>query len=145
VFSFGSTVEGEDVVGNREMELFVTPVNCATPGAPEGFTGLFELSSGAQIERAELLSGVSFARGVQSHAVLVFDGSGELVLYLNGQSVAVTQTPLRLADLDDVNNWLGRSQWAQDFNLPGVFGSFEIYDLALSGSEVRRLFEFGPL
>jgi hypothetical protein len=77
--------------------------------------------------------------------VLVFDGSGELVLYLNGQSVAVTQTPLRLADLDDVNNWLGRSQWAQDFNLPGVFGSFEIYDLALSGSEVRRLFEFGPL
>jgi hypothetical protein len=144
VFSFGSTVQGEDIAGDRETELFVTPVNCPTPGAALGFTALFELASAAPSESAQLLSGVSFGQGVQRHVVLAFTSSGQVRLYLDGERVAATTTSLRLSDINDVNNWLGRSQWVQDFNLPGVFVSFEIYDLALSDSEVRALFESGP-
>jgi hypothetical protein len=105
---------------------------------------LFELAGAAQGANANLLSGVSFQSGVQRHSVLSFASSGVLRLYLDGERVAATSTDLRLSDIDDVNNWLGRSQWEQDFNLPGVFESFEIYDVALSDAEVRELFQSGP-
>lgn len=144
IFSFGSTLEGEDLVGDRETELLVTPLNCVTPGMLEGYTALFELADNAPGQNAQLLSGVSFGRGVKRHVALGVDAAGEMRLYLDGARVATTATGLGLSDLRDLNNWLGRSQWQQDFNLPGVYDSFEIYDVALSDEDVLALFESGP-
>jgi hypothetical protein len=143
VWSFGTTVQGEDLVGDRENELFATPVNCPGAADAEGYTALLEFA-GAPGENAELLSGVPFGNGILRHAVLSFGASGALRLYLDGERVAATTTGWRLADIADVNNWLGRSQWTQDFNLPGVYESFEIYDVALADAEVRDLFASGP-
>jgi hypothetical protein len=52
--------------------------------------------------------------------------------------------PVGLEAIDDVNNWLGRSQWRQDFNLPGAYNEFRIYDSALSSADVAAIYALGP-
>jgi hypothetical protein len=144
IFSFGNTVEGEDVVGNRESELFATPVNCPSPGAATGFTALFERAA-TPADNAQVVTAADFGTGELRHAVLVFDGTlAEMVLYLDGVEVGRGASVYQLADVVDENNWLGRSQWEQDFNLSGSFASFEIYDVALTPEEVGSVFAVGP-
>jgi hypothetical protein len=50
----------------------------------------------------------------------------------------------QLANLNDVNNWLGRSNWTGDANFGGSFNEFRIYDHAMSESEVTNDFLVGP-
>jgi hypothetical protein len=145
IFSFGNTVQGEDLVGDRASELLATPVNCPSAGAPTGFTALFELSASPG-SNAQIVTDVTFGTGVLRNAVLAFDDrAGEMRLYLDGVEAGRAAASYRLSDLVDENNWLGRSQWGQDFNLPGVYSSFEVYDVALSPEEVFRVFSAGPL
>lgn len=49
-----------------------------------------------------------------------------------------------LADLNDVNNWLGRSTWLNDGNLDATFDEFRIYDTALTANEVSDSMAAGP-
>ena len=47
---------------------------------------------------------------------------------------------LRLADLVDVNNWIGRSQWEQDATLNATLFDLRIYDVALTETQVEQVF-----
>lgn len=67
-----------------------------------------------------------------------------LKVYANGELVAEGGTSLELSDLNDVNNWLGRSNWTNDANFEGTFDEFRIYDYALSPDEVLGSSEAGP-
>jgi hypothetical protein len=62
-------------------------------------------------------------------------------LYVNGQPVAtnpdMTLNPSSLGDTSQ--NWIGRSQFAADPYLSGTVDDFNIYDRALSASEVATL------
>ena len=49
-----------------------------------------------------------------------------------------------LADLNDVNTWLGRSNWTADANLNGTFDEFRIYDVALPEQQVTASMNAGP-
>lgn len=49
-----------------------------------------------------------------------------------------------LADLNDVNNWLGRSAWLGDANLDATFEEFRIYEEALTGSQIGISKDAGP-
>ncbi len=49
-----------------------------------------------------------------------------------------------LASLDDVNCWLGRSQYAADPELTGTFHDFRVYDAALTPSQIAASFAGGP-
>jgi hypothetical protein len=49
-----------------------------------------------------------------------------------------------LSTINDVNNWLGRSNWTVDGNTDGTYNQFAIYDTAFSGAEVSALFAAGP-
>jgi Alpha-L-arabinofuranosidase B, catalytic/Concanavalin A-like lectin/glucanases superfamily/NPCBM-associated, NEW3 domain of alpha-galactosidase/Lamin Tail Domain len=62
-------------------------------------------------------------------------------LYVNGQPVATnTNMTLNPSSLGDTNqNWIGRSQFGADPYLNGTVDDFNIYDRALSGSEVATL------
>jgi hypothetical protein len=51
---------------------------------------------------------------------------------------------LELADLNDVNNWLARSNWTGDANAAASFDEFRIYDTALSGAEIDASRLAGP-
>jgi hypothetical protein len=62
-------------------------------------------------------------------------------LYVNGQPVATnTNMTLNPSSLGDTNqNWIGRSQFGADPYLNGTVDDFNIYDRALSASEVATL------
>jgi hypothetical protein len=47
-------------------------------------------------------------------------------------------------NLNDVNNWLGRSNWAGDANTDATYNEFRIYDYALSPAEIQQNLFDGP-
>jgi hypothetical protein len=49
-----------------------------------------------------------------------------------------------LADLNDVNVWLGRSTWLNDANIDATFDEFRIYDVALSEQQITESMNAGP-
>jgi len=76
-------------------------------------------------------------------AVVVDDQNNLLKLYLDGvlqNSVANTRA---LSDLNDVNNWLGRSQFSADPELSGTYHEFRIYNAALSDAQIAASFGYG--
>jgi hypothetical protein len=86
-----------------------------------------------------------------NHYVVVYDSDGDplsgqptISAYAEGQLVGSTNTDIRLADIDDVNNWLGRSNWTNDANLAGTYDEFRIYDYALTDDQVLGNFQAGP-
>jgi hypothetical protein len=52
---------------------------------------------------------------VMTHLALVLDGASRtMTLYMNGAVQGSTAVSKSLASLKDVNNWLGRSQFAEE-------------------------------
>ena len=88
--------------------------------------------------------------GQMFHWATVFDadGGGEGVAtfstYRDGMLQGTTTTPFQLGHLNDVNNWLGRSNWTGDANFQGTFDEFRIYDNALDEEEIGASYQFGP-
>jgi hypothetical protein len=79
------------------------------------------------------------------HFAAVYDSSGpELVLYRDGEFMGSQPVTIELGNLNDVNNWLGRSNWVNDANLEGSYNEFRIYDEALDEAAVAASFEAGP-
>ena len=78
--------------------------------------------------------------GSWQHLAVVKSGSTG-ILYINKQEVARnTSMSLRPADLGNTtNNYIGRSQWAQDPYLSASVDGFRIYNRALSAAEVAAL------
>jgi hypothetical protein len=105
----------------------------------------------------------ALAPGVQHHAVAVYDKNdtkggvnlgGTMRLYLNGAEIVQGTTEVNgsgaihpdfnLNDLNDEDNWLGRSQWP-DPVFDGKFNEFSIYDHPLTPAEVSANFAGGPV
>ncbi len=85
------------------------------------------------------------------HYAVVYDSDGTPVsggplisVYADGELMVETSTSIQLSDINDVNNWLGRSNWTNDANLEGSFDEFRIYDYALTNDEALGNFEAGP-
>lgn len=65
--------------------------------------------------------------------------------YRDGVWLAVNERLIfTLSQINDVNNWLGRSQYAGDPTLTGSFNEFRIYNSILNCGEIRRLYAGGP-
>jgi hypothetical protein len=77
-------------------------------------------------------------------AVTWNETTGELKYYENGKEVGGFSTPVLISAINDINNWLGRSQFTNDANLQGQYDEFRIYDHALSAGEVAGDFQAGP-
>ncbi|HEY3391853.1 MAG TPA: LamG-like jellyroll fold domain-containing protein, partial [Lacipirellulaceae bacterium] len=92
----------------------------------------------------------------QYHVALVFDADGgndpgeaTMTLYINGAippgaANNPTETIVQLRNLNDVNNWLGRSNFTSDGNFDGMLNEFRIHDVPLSPGQVDSSFEAGP-
>lgn len=95
----------------------------------------------------------------EAHYVAVYDSDGfisrdfagnitgstpALRMYYDGELVAEGETDIALADINDVNNWLGRSNWTNDSNFEGSFDEFRIYDYALDSDQVLGNNQDGP-
>jgi hypothetical protein len=91
---------------------------------------------------------VPYQAGELFHFAVAYERRGEaggtLRCYRNGVLVASSDTANRLTAIDDVNNWLGRSQWTQDNNLNGGFSEFRIWDGAYSDAQAVANAAAGP-
>lgn len=138
IFDFGSNDRGEDRVGYALSSLFMTPATCGT-GA---FTVSGEFASGVQSRVAD---DEPLPADTDLQVALVLDAAAStLTLYRDGARVAQGSADFALSEIDDVNCWLGRSQWIQDYLLAGRYDELRIYDRALSASEVAAQLARGP-
>ncbi len=66
--------------------------------------------------------------GVENHFAVTWDTVNDVQrLYVNGVLVGSSPLLIDLVDVEDVNNWLGRSQWADPL-FDGLYNEFRIYD-----------------
>ncbi len=137
LFDLGNSVGGEDFSdgGATTYNLFLTPRsggNSLRFGYRDGPTG---------VERQ--LNAATMPNGVEQHIVVVWNGDeGRVALFVDGSRVDQNDTHFSIADMLELNNWLGRSQW-DDPMLDGSINEFRLYDRALSWSEVLGNFEAG--
>jgi hypothetical protein len=137
LFDFGNNDAGEDAVGNGTTSLFVTASTC-----PEGvLASLFEYPGE---KHAVLAPAVLPANQPVFVALVVNGGNAQYELYLDGTLVGAAELVRQLNELDDINNWLGRSQWVQDLALRGRYDELRIYSQALGSDRIAMLFQRGP-
>lgn len=143
IWDIGTSVGGEDVSdsGDLTAQLFTTPqaggggVRAAWRGQGGGETSVTRQPSATANQ--------------EHHLAFVWDESNTTAtMYFNGVNAGEnTATAITVAnDIagNDVNNWLGRSQWAGDNLFVGSYNEFRIYDHALSGDDVTSNFFGGP-
>jgi hypothetical protein len=132
IFDFGISDQGEDAVGNSETSLFMTPKACG----PESFTAMAEIGPVQYRVDADEALPTGYALQV---ALAVDAESQTFTLYRDTEKVAEAATSFQLEQLMDANNWLGRSQWAQDGFFSGAIGEFRIYSRVLSAEEIAQV------
>ncbi len=90
--------------------------------------------------------------GTRYHYVFTFEDGvgffgatgGRMTFYRDGYQIGWRDVPFRLQNLDDVNNWLGRSQWSADSNSNVEYDEVRIYSAALSWYDIYGHYLAGP-
>jgi hypothetical protein len=146
IFDFGKSDAGENSSGgggNSEY-IFATTQNGAN-GALR-FAHRSEDLPPATTYNENLVDGYfRLTNGVDHHLAFVWDEvTGTQSMYLDGQFIRSSpiRSTITLAALQDLNNWLGRSQWG-DPMFDGAFDEFRIYDYALSGEQILGNYQAG--
>lgn len=83
---------------------------------------------------------VTFADGIGASGT----NGGQLAWYLNGNLVSTLDVNFHLSSIEDVNNWLGRSQYSTDSSANISYDEVRIYDNALTAADIATSFSAGP-
>jgi hypothetical protein len=140
IFDFGSSGQAGGLQGAGATYLFVSPSNTINAHLRAAYT-----IAGPAAER--VVNGpTSLPFTVAVHVAVVVDGAAQtLALYQNGALIGTAPTlDTRLAVLNDVNNWLGRSQFVLDEEFQGVMDEVRIYSVARSAEQIAADFAAGP-
>jgi hypothetical protein len=133
IFDFGVSTLGEDQRDMGQSYIFLAPARPRT-----AYKNL--LTEGEVI----LDSREAFPINTTFHvAVVVDEGAQELRLYLNGDEQGRVTLTQPLSMVEDVNNWLGRSQFAKDTRFGGSFLEFRIHGAALTAGQLGESVAFG--
>jgi hypothetical protein len=119
--------------------LDVTPQTSGTGRLRASF------SLGGRSEAVNVDATQALPVGTMSHIALVVEDSTEtLTLYLNGEYQDSVALPGALADLNDINNWLGRSQASADPYFSGTIHELRIFRVVRSDEQIAASYELGP-
>lgn len=141
IFDFGVSTAGEDQRESGKSYLFLAPGQPGTtPNRPRA-AFRDALTDGEVLVDAP---DAAPSNVVFNMAVVVDAKTQELVLYMNGLEERRTALTEPLASIEDVNNWLGRSQFAVDTRFGGAFLEFRIYDQALTRAQLVESLALGP-
>lgn len=140
IFDFGDSTHAspENNPASGKSYLFVTP---------KDMSGKLSLAfaSGVAGSSEQATAGTEPLPLSLAQVVAVMDSAAdEMRLFLNGHRVSTGTWTGALSALNDVNVWLGRSQFEQDPELSAVFHEFRIYGSALTEPEVAAAFIAGP-
>ena len=78
------------------------------------------------------------------HHLVITQKGKDMAVYFDGEEVgtAVNEKEIYPKDMGvTTQNWLGRSQWAQDAYCDHVYDDFRIYNYAIEASDVTTLYE----
>jgi hypothetical protein len=138
IFDFGNSYEGEGIQGGGSTYLFLTPSHIY------GSLRLAYSLAGADAETV-VDAGIQLPIDAISHVAAVIDDTHDTMsLYLNGSLEASTPFTQELSAIDNVNNWLGRSQFVIDDEFSGTLYEFRIYRAALTEAQVAASYARGP-
>ena len=147
IFDFGSSNNPPDGRGQGPggiTWLFLTPQH---GGLGTLVVSMATTSAGA----TEAAGATPLPFGSMHHVAVVVDGRGtgdaggpSLALYADGVLQARSAIPHQLSAINDVNNWLGRSQFVSDAEFAGTYHDFRIYSAALTGAQIQASFNAGP-
>jgi hypothetical protein len=137
IFDLGTSASGEDVSDGNGSYLFLSP-----QGDVNLRFSVRDPRTGG--EPSPLTSSSPLAAGTEVYVAAVYDYSGnQSRLYSNAVQVASGTATVPLHIINDVNNWLGRSQWG-DPMFQGKFNEFRIWEGALSADQVAAAYAAGP-
>jgi len=138
VFDFGSSDAGELNQGSGVSYLFLTP------SSSDGVMSVACSQDGFANETA-LRGTEALPIDILTHVAVVIDSArGAFSLYLNGTLNATATVRQQLARINDVNLWIGRSQFRGDPSLAADVTEFRIYDRALDADQLARSYQMGP-
>jgi Concanavalin A-like lectin/glucanases superfamily len=146
IFDFGDSTGGEGVRAQAVSSFYLTPQALIVPSfpGPEVMLVAFKRADTISDNETHVLATQALPIGTMEHIAVVVDDTNNLMaLYHNGtleSSIAFTDS---LSLLNDVNNWLGRSQYSADSSLGGTLHEFRIYGAALSQVAVQASFAAG--
>ncbi len=97
-------------------------------------------------------SSVTLTTGTEYHFVATFQAGvganagtgGRMIWYRDGVQVGSVDTNFRLNQIEDVNNWLGRSQFTADRNSNISYNEVRLYSGALTPADVAVSRKLGP-
>ena len=140
IFDFGDSTSGsEGTQADGRTHLFVTPLASGASGT--NLLALFRTPAGEVVAEAS----APLPTNAIKHIAVVIDDAGDLMtLYLDGELAASAALTTTLSEINDINNWIGRSQWMVDDELGGVVHELRIFDAALSGPQLATSFAAGP-
>jgi hypothetical protein len=145
IFDFGDSGMPAGTPGTGVTYLFLTPF-----GGSSVVRAALSLGGGGASEDVCNATGQLSNTGTPTFfhlAVVVDDANLRMTLYVNGQpngNVATLRAHNILSQVNDENNWLGRSQYAPDPLFQGVYDEFRIYSKALSAAQIAEDFAKGP-
>jgi len=138
IFDFGVSSAGKFTQGLGASYLFLA-ASSDSGGMMLAFT-----ANGYENE-VQLSGSVPLPTDVLTHVVVVVDSARDLLaLYLDGALHGSTPLTQPLASIQDVNVWLGHSQYAGDPNLDADITEFRIYAAALDAKQVALSHALGP-
>lgn len=142
IFDFGDAGQGENVRGYASTTLYLTPIS--VNGGDVMFGG-FKRADQDSSQETRAASGQPLVAGaIVQVALVVDDANNAMSLYRDGALEGSVMFNDSLSMLNDVNNWLGRSQYAADPSFGGTLYEFRIYNVALSASSIQASFAGGP-
>ncbi|MES2569763.1 MAG: LamG-like jellyroll fold domain-containing protein [Verrucomicrobiota bacterium] len=150
VFDFGSNSAGEQFPGSSATGFSGTDYFMLTPKTVPGAngsnasTGSLEVVFNGSSSYQMLNDSKPLATNIQAHLVLTREADGIAKLYVNGALVATTTGMVDPSTFQQLNMWLGRSNYQQDAFFKGSINEFRIYSEALSGAQIASNRERGP-
>lgn len=146
IFDFGSSSAGDGAPGvTGTSYLFLTTESA--DDAPRLLSGALRAAfSENGVSDEDICHGPApFPIGVLTHVALVLDpGAEAMLLYQDGKLLTSCFLARPLSAIDDVNNWLGHSNYAADPDLSGRYDEFRIYAAALTAEQLASSFAAGP-
>ena len=142
ILDFGDAPGGENVRGFATTTLYLTPQSM---NGRDVMFGAFKRADQQAANETRAASNEPLQTGTMVHVALVVDDAGNMMsLSRNGAFEGAAAFPDSFSALNDINDWLGRSQYIADPSFGGIFHEFRIYNTALSSDEIQASFVAGP-
>jgi hypothetical protein len=138
VFDFGDSnaASPENNPASGKTYLFLTPRS--------GFnTILIGFSLGGVSQELDVAASGQAQQALTQFVAVVNDTGNKIQLYVDGVFASEQTWTGQLSTINDVNAWLGRSQYSNDSELSGVYHEFRMYNAALNAAQVKATFNAG--